>query len=192
MKGCLVWLLLFFVSGLFALMALGIASGYSSESETRDIRANWTVVPGTVIDSKVSINGQDKHPNWNMYVWFAERPHWDITVRFAYAVGGVPYSTEQRWYTVSNDETPAKAEARDYPPGAKVPVHYNPANPEKAAIKPMKRTIKEADYEFNAVLIASLLGFLGPVFLIWRQPIVTRTKVVWKAVEKWRQGVGKR
>ncbi|WP_306224765.1 DUF3592 domain-containing protein [Bosea beijingensis] len=93
-------------------------------------RANaWPVVPGEIVESRVEERGSlDSGPTRRTYVPIVE---------FRYEVGGQSYASRQVavGLAVSGSRSVADRVTGRYPLGAKVEVHYDPANPSDAALE---------------------------------------------------------
>lgn len=93
-------------------------------------RANaWPVVPGEIVESRVEERGSlDSGPTRRTYVPIVE---------FRYEVGGQSYASRQVaiGLVVSGSRAIANRVVGRYPIGAKVEVHYDPANPSEAALE---------------------------------------------------------
>lgn len=106
---------LFFTSGLFVTLW-----GLFIILKARKTK-QWPCVDGVIDQSKPSSEQRDLLPH----------------IQFKYTVGEVTY---QRTMEFPGDITPteefAKSYVQKYPVGTKVPVYYNPANPEAATLEP--------------------------------------------------------
>ena len=84
------------------------------ETNRNNIISRWPTVSGTVISSEVLTVG-------------TERTH-ELRLWFTYTVEGVTYQDSQRWPVFKPEEEV------QYPPGAVVTIHYDPAKPGNALI----------------------------------------------------------
>lgn len=93
-------------------------------------RANaWPVVPGEIVESRVEERGSlDSGPTRRTYVPIVE---------YRYTVNGNSYASRQVTIglQVSGSRSIADGVVGRYPLGAKVEVHYDPANPSEAALE---------------------------------------------------------
>ena len=93
-------------------------------------RANaWPVVPGEIVESRVEERGSsDTGPTRRSYVPIVE---------YRYEVAGQTYASRQVaiGLDVSGSRAIADRVVGRYPAGAKVEVHYDPANPSEAALE---------------------------------------------------------
>ena len=93
--------------------------------EEKHARAKWTTVQGTITSSKSSY-----HPAVVLGPEdIGAQDHNVITVQFSYEVGGVGYSSKQKW-------TDLNGPGRMYSPGSHATVYYNPNNPAEAVVEP--------------------------------------------------------
>ncbi len=97
---------------------------------------------------------------------------------FRYAVGGHEYTTDQvSWGQTlgSGDPTEAVVLALSYPEGRRVRVHYNPAKPDEAVVKP---GLTGSAFLLPGAAVVFLL-FLGPAcFMIWRMFLASGSAAV--------------
>lgn len=93
-------------------------------------RANaWPVVPGEIVESRVEERGSlDSSPTRRTYVPIVE---------YRYTVGDNSYASRQVaiGLVVSGSRAIAERVVGRYPVGAKVEVHFDPANPSEAALE---------------------------------------------------------
>ena len=90
---------------------------------------SWPVVSGTVVSS--SVESYEKYEDGRRTTYYQP------AVEFSYQVHGVEYRSRQikLGVTVSGSKGGAEKTAARYPEGGKVDVHYDPANPNNAALE---------------------------------------------------------
>lgn len=88
---------------------------------------NWPTVPGSVIDSQVTMHYDDDGDR--MY---------GAAVSYHYSVDGLAYSSNKRTFADYNSSNRRRAEkiVAQYAPGTSVQVYYRPDDPEDAVLEP--------------------------------------------------------
>ncbi len=107
--------------------------------------SNWPTVQGNITSSETTSGTQ---PNLETY--------YRLNTRFEYEVEGTLYHSTQSWYVAG------PGEEREYPPGTRVTVHYDPLEPQTAAIEPGK-----ALNEWLAILLEAIALGIVVSLLIW-------------------------
>ena len=97
------------------LMSLGALPFLFSTGPLGDSQSKWPTV-------------RERVSSTNLYIYTDS--DCEFTVAFSYGVGGVSHSSKQSWFSCA-DEINAK-----YSRGSAATVYYNPADPQKAVIKP--------------------------------------------------------
>ena len=113
-------------AGLFGVTLLLGFIGVRSNAKGADA---WPVANGEVISS--TVEKYEQRNNRRTTVYYAP------LVEYVYKVNGLEYHSKQirLAITTSGSQSAAEKTAARYPQGAKVEVHYDPANPENAALE---------------------------------------------------------
>jgi hypothetical protein len=127
------WWAVFQLFVLFAVICWPIAawfilSGRYSRDMARASR-NWPTVPGKVLASEVLRSLPLTAQNSLDYTYTP-------TIRYAFEVGGKAYEGDTIQFGLVSGKNPILEEAvlKPYPVGAKVNVHYDPANPKNSVL----------------------------------------------------------
>lgn len=96
----------------------------------RRARENWVSTEGVIVESRVDARNEPG----------ADRPNirYGARVTYQYDVGGTAYRGNRLSFVSPvwrADRHSAEADAARYPQGARVTVHYDPANPQNAVLE---------------------------------------------------------
>jgi hypothetical protein len=111
--------------------------------------AQWPTVQGNITSSETTSGTQ---PNGETY--------YRLNTRFEYEVEGILYYSTQSWYVAGPEEE------REYPPGTRVTVHYDPLEPQTSVIEPGKLLNEWLARLVPAIGWGILISFMVIVF-IW-------------------------
>ena len=95
---------------------------------------------------------------------------WEAKVHYRYEVGGTEFRSSQVSFAQhgSSDKSHAEGIVQRYPPGTRVRVYYDPADPRAAVLEP-------GTTRGTTMLIKIGLGFIGiSVFVAWVMTLVFR------------------
>ncbi|MDR2857563.1 MAG: DUF3592 domain-containing protein [Novosphingobium sp.] len=121
------------------LIAAGLASAakLSALIAARKASRTWPTASGTITRSDM-IKVRVATTRRGMHVY---ETNYQAVIRFSYRVGARDYSSDRynwSWYEAWDDPARALAITAKYPPGAKVQVYCDPADPQNAVLDPTK------------------------------------------------------
>lgn len=147
--------------GAVVLIGLGLLPWLfvSGPLSKRHLQPQWPTVQGNVVSSRLRCEP-------------CSEDRWNLEVEFVYEVEDSLYSGEQEWFVgTGTPELPvgsrppsaALTEKLSHPPGAVVPVFYNPADHSEAVIKPGRGSASSIEF----VGLGFILSVIGVVSLLF-------------------------
>jgi hypothetical protein len=93
----------------------------------------WPTTEGVITTSRIA----SSHQTSTEKGWRENRYEYEVQVQYSYNVDGVSYSSNRLRIRPSkySSESTARRELKEYPPGQRVRVYYNPQEPERSLLK---------------------------------------------------------
>lgn len=124
------------LKNLFYVLVFGgvIYVGIQQALEMGDSR-EWPTTGGVITAAYIT----GSHKTSTEKGWHGNRYQYAVRVQYAYEVDGVSYSGNRLRIRPNkySSEKSAQRELAEYPLGQRVPVYYNPSEPERSLLKPI-------------------------------------------------------